>query len=80
MSTTESRDSHHALAEASFSIGHAAALLEVLAASSGEVCRAVLDGDAGIDMQNRWLRVDYLARQLRSHLADLDKARSEVEA
>jgi hypothetical protein len=66
----DGRDQQH-------NIGHAAALLILLAQNSGEACH--VDRIDRADMQGRWLRVEYLARQLEAHVGDLDKGLAEVE-
>ncbi|WP_295142765.1 hypothetical protein [uncultured Reyranella sp.] len=84
MSTTKAkrslRDTLIAAEEASrdqqFNIGHAAALLTTLAREAGEACVGRKD-DGGMHAQ--WLRVEYLARQLKAHVSDLDRSLAAVE-
>ena len=84
MSTTKAkrslRDTLIAAEEASrdqqFTIGHAAALLTTLAREAGEACVGRKD-DGGMHAQ--WLRVEYLARQLKAHVSDLDRSLAAVE-
>ncbi len=60
-----------------FNIGHAAALLTTLAREAGEAC---VGGKVDSrKMQGSWLRVEYLARQLKAHVSDLDRSLAEVE-
>ena len=59
-----------------FNIGHAAALLTTLAREAGEACVGRKD-DGG--MHGQWLRVEYLARQIKAHVSDLDRSLAEVE-
>lgn len=60
-----------------FNIGHAAALLTTLAREAGEACVGRKDDGA---MHGQWLRVEYLARQLKAHVSDLDRGLNQVEA
>ena len=60
-----------------YNIGHAAALLTTMAREAGSACigRKV----DSLAQQALWLRVEYLAAQIESHVAELDQGLAGVE-
>ena len=67
----------HAAREQQFNLGHAVELLASQARDAGTACvTRKLDS---LDMQQRWLRVEYLADLIGRHVADLARGLEKIE-